>query len=380
MSNLAPIQVALDAKRMFLNYSGLGNYSRTLLKNLLRHQSGFHYHLLTPEIRTHDQLAFLDTYASAVSTSVLPGIKNLNRLYPSPSWIKQKHAQIYHGLSNELPFNVNKLGTRNVVTIHDVIFLRYPELYKPIDRTIYRFKTKKACSDADVIIAVSEQTKSDLIYFLQVPPEKIQVIYQSCDELYTTTANAQLIEGVRNNYNLPKQYLLYVGTIEPRKNLMTIIQALKLLKGKMTLPLVVIGKSTDYKQKVVRYLKNFSLESKVLFLENVPLAHMPAIFQQAECFIYPSTFEGFGIPIIEALYSKVPVITSTGSCFAEAGGPQSIYTRAGDVLQLAEAIESVTSDGTLRKSMSELGWQYVQRFNGSVTSSQLSTLYHSLIR
>lgn len=379
MSTPAPIHVAMDAKRLFLNYSGLGNYSRTLLKNLLLHQHGFHYHLLTPEISKHDQLSFLDTYTTVATPSVLPGIKNLNRLYPSVSWVKEKQAQIYHGLSNELPFNIRKMGTRNVVTIHDVIFLRYPELYKPIDRTIYRYKTKKACTDADVIIAVSEQTKSDLIYFLQVPPEKIQVIYQSCDEVYATPANMQLIEAVRNMYHLPQRYLLYVGTIEPRKNLLTIVQALKLLKGKMTLPLVVIGKATEYKQKVVRYLKNFSLENKVLFLEHVPLAHMPAIFQQAECFIYPSTFEGFGIPIIEALYSKVPVITSTGSCFAEAGGPHSMYTRAGDILQLAEAIETVTTDKTLQITMRQSGWQYVQRFNGEHTSAQLAALYRSLL-
>lgn len=378
MTNAQPIHVAFDAKRMFLNYSGLGNYSRTLFKNLLQHQSGFHYHLLTPETGQNEQMNFLPQYPTSIDVHTPKAFKNLWRLYPPVSLFTKNKVRIFHGLSNELPFNIRKSGTRNVVTIHDVIFLRYPELYKPIDRKIYTFKTKKACDDADVIIAVSEQTKNDLIYFLQIPAEKIRVIYQSCDEVYAHKSTPQMLEAVRTTYRLPQEFMLYVGTIEPRKNLLSIAQAMKLLKGKVTLPLVVIGRSTDYKLKVVRYLKNFSLENKILFLENVPLNHMPAIFQQARCFIYPSTFEGFGIPIIEALYSNTPVITSSGGCFTEAGGPKTIYTRAGDVLQLAEAMETLTADTKLQEAMKAEGLKYVQRFNGNTTSAALAALYREL--
>lgn len=378
MTSSLPIHVAFDAKRMFLNYSGLGNYSRTLFKNLLQHQSGFHYHLLTPETGQNEQMNFLQQHLSGVDIHTPKAFKNLWRLFPPASLFTENKVRIFHGLSNELPFNIRKSGTRSIVTIHDVIFLRFPELYKPIDRKIYTYKTKKACADADVIIAVSEQTKNDLVYFLHIPAEKIRVIYQSCDEVYAHKATPQMLEAVRTTYHLPKEFMLYVGTIEPRKNLLSIAQSMKLLKGKVTMPLVVIGRSTDYKLKVVRYLKNFSLDNKMLFLENVPLNHMPAIFQQARCFIYPSTFEGFGIPIIEALYSNTPVITSSGGCFTEAGGPKTIYTRAGDVLQLAEAMETLTTDTKLQETMKTEGQKYVQRFNGSNTSAELAALYREL--
>ncbi|MBX7204936.1 MAG: glycosyltransferase family 4 protein [Bacteroidia bacterium] len=361
------MRIAFDAKRAFLNQSGLGNYSRTLLKNLCRYQSGHSLHLLTPEAKLNTNTDFL---FHEPDIHIHSGISVINRLFPSPAFFNTHHIDIYHGLSNELPLNAAKLKVKKVVTIHDVIFLRYPQLYRPVDRAIYTWKTRKACEAADTVIAISHQTKNDLMEFLKVPEQKIKVVYQSCDELYTRTEAAPVTA-----LNLPPQYLLYVGTIEPRKNLLSITKALKILKNKVTLPLVVIGKPTPYKKQVQQYLKNHGLEERVLFAENIPLEQMPAIYRGASLFIYPSTFEGFGIPIIEALYSKVPVITGTGSCFEEAGGKATSYINPELNFELAESIEQVLNSPKLSLQMVNEGYNYVQRFNARNTSQELMQVY-----
>lgn len=361
------MRIAYDAKRAFLNRSGLGNYSRTLLKNLCRYQSGHSLHLLTPEARLNADTDFL---FHEPDIHIHSGISVINRLFPSTAFFGTHHINIYHGLSNELPLNAAKLKVKKVVTIHDVIFLRYPQWYRPIDRAIYTWKTRKACQAADSIIAISRQTKNDLMEFLKVPEQKIKVVYQSCDEIYTRQEVAPVTALA-----LPPKYLLYVGTIEPRKNLLGIAKALKILKNKSDLPLVVIGKSTPYKKQVQQYLKNHGIEERVLFAENIPLEQMPAIYRGASLFIYPSTFEGFGIPIIEALYSKVPVITGTGSCFEEAGGPATRYINPELNFELAENIEQVLNSAKLSQQMATEGYNYVQRFNAQNTSGALMQVY-----
>ena len=363
------MRFAYDAKRAFLNNSGLGNYSRTLLKNLIRYQVGHEYFLLTPEARNNSHTRFL---FEQPEVHIQDGISMYKRLFPSPAYFKQHHIDLYHGLSNELPLNAAKLPVRKIVTIHDVIFMRYPQWYKAIDRAIYTWKTRNACEQADTIVAISEQTKNDLMEFLKVPETKIKVVYQSCDEIYTRETVAPVTAFV-----LPQKYMLYVGTIEPRKNLISVVKALKVLKNKITIPLLVIGKSTAYKKQVQQYLQNHGLTDRVIFAENIPLEQMPAIYRGASLFIYPSTFEGFGIPIIEALYSKVPVITGTGSCFAEAGGPGSCYINPELNFQLAESIESILLTPALAKKMTEQGFKYVQRFNAENTSREMMGIYSS---
>ncbi len=361
------MHIAFDAKRAFLNRSGLGNYSRTLIKNLCRYQSGQSLHLLTPDAKLTHETDFL---FHEPDVHIHSGISIINRLYPSPAFFDTRKIDIYHGLSNELPLNSAKLKVKKVVTIHDVIFMRYPKWYRPIDRAIYTWKTRRACEAADTIIAISRQTKNDLMEFLKVPEQKIKVVYQSCDEVYTRNEVAPV-----TSVSLPEKYLLYVGTIEPRKNLMSIVKALKVLKNKVQIPLLVIGKSTPYKKQVQQYLKNHGIEDRVLFAENIPLQQMPAIYRGASLFIYPSTFEGFGIPIIEALYSKVPVITGVGSCFEEAGGPATRYINPELNFELAENIEQVLNSPKLSQQMAAEGYKYVQRFNVRNTSEALMQVY-----
>ena len=245
-----------------------------------------------------------------------------------------------------------------------------------MDRFIYKLKSKYACINADRIIAISEQTKKDIIDLYHINPNKIDVIYQSCDDSFKTLLSTEEKEKIREKYQLPDKYLLNLGTIEYRKNLLLIIKALPNVAE--TYPLVVIGKETSYIKLIKKEITNLGLENRVIFLKDIPFSDLPSIYQMASIFIYPSTYEGFGIPIIEALYSNMPVIAATGSCLEEAGGPNSIYVEPNNEDALASSINQVLEDEDLQQLMKSKGIDFVQRFNNDMISNQLMNCYLNL--
>jgi glycosyltransferase involved in cell wall biosynthesis len=166
--------------------------------------------------------------------------------------------------------------------------------------------------------------------------------------------------------------LLCVGTIEKRKNLLTIVKALNLVKK---IPLVVVGKKTNYFKEVNNYIQQNNLSNRVIFLENVTNNQLPIIYQNAAMFIYPSIFEGFGIPIIEALISKIPVITTNKGCFPEAGGPNSVYIDPLDEIMLAQKINEILDSENLKKDISEKGFKYAEKFHKNKIAEQLMEIY-----
>ena len=224
---------------------------------------------------------------------------------------------------------------------------------------------------------MSECTKQDIVGYFGIPEEKIKVIYQGCDESFLREVSDSLKKEAREEYALPENYLLYVGSIESRKNLLLILKALTRTDCK--LPVVAVGKYTPYAGEVREYARTHGLSDRLIMLHGVSFRHLPAIYRMASLFIYPSFFEGFGIPILEALNSGVPVIGATGSCLEEAGGPDSIYVHPQDDRALAEAIDRVTGDAGLRREMIVKGAEYARRFRQEVLSEQMMELYRSLL-
>ena len=377
------MKLGYDGKRAVFNMTGLGNYSRTLLRSLCQYYPDNHYFLYTPAYEHNRRLDFLQQSTSisvrTPRTLVSRSCKPLWRSYLVSHDLKSDGVELFHGLSNELPYAVTRSGAKSIVTIHDLIFLRYPELYPRLDRKIYRSKVNYACRTADRIIAVSEQTRQDIVGFLDVDPARIKVVYQSCDPIFYQVADETHKRQVRERYGLPSQYILYVGTIECRKNLLGIIKALPLLKHGLDTHIVVIGRGRGYKEEVLAYIQTQELTKRVHFLTDVSFADFPAIYQMASAFVLPSLFEGFGIPITEALWSNCPVITSVVGCFAEAGGPSSIYIDPKDDAVLASAITQVLEDSDLAKKMRADGYAYVQRFRDETTAAVMMGLYQEII-
>lgn len=372
------MKIGFDAKRAFYNYSGLGNYSRNVIKSLQQSFPKNEYHLYTPSLK--NAISFIENdnvYIHTPSKTSGQILKSYWRSFMLKNELINDNIDLYHGLSNELPSNISESKFKSVVTIHDLIFIRYPDLYKPIDREIYTRKFKYAGKTANKIIAVSTQTKNDLINFFNINEDKIEVIYQGCDELFKQEISLLEKERIIKKYNLPSEYILYVGTIEERKNLLTIVKALH--QGNIDIPLIIIGKTTKYLKQVVNYICSNMLENTI-FLKAIPLEDLPAIYQLANLFIYPSVFEGFGIPILEALQSNVPVITSKGGCFEEVGGKHTIYVNPMDVDDMIEAIKKVLSDKTLQNKMKIEGLKHAQQFSNSLIAEKIMALYKSLLQ
>ena len=208
-----------------------------------------------------------------------------------------------------------------------------------------------------------------------IDPTKIEVVYQGCNEVFKQTQGPSLFDLIKKTYHISNQYLLYVGSIEERKNLLSILKCLKDLPSQN---LVVIGNGKEYKNKCLDYIKNNKLEKRVTIINGLSLKELASIYQNAQMLIYPSIFEGFGIPIIEALFCKIPVITSKNGCFSEAGGPSSSYIDPMNTEEMREAILSILNDQEKRNIQIDLGFKHAQNFNDQIIAKKLISTYRNL--
>ena len=364
------MKIAYDAKRFFHNASGLGNYSRDLVRTLARFYPENQYILLNKnksergkQILDSSNVSFIETSKGKMSRQLKMG-KDAQNL----------DADIFHGLSGELPLKWNPKPIKKIVTIHDLIFVRFPQYYTWFDRKIHFWKFRKAANSADKIIAISEQTKRDIIQFLKVDENKIDVVYQGCHASFKEKQSAEILTQIKLKFNLPEKFLLNVGTVEPRKNLLNIVKALKDSK----MPLVVVGaKKPKYFKLIEKEIKRGNVD--VQFLSGVSMEELAGIYKLADIFIYPSFFEGFGIPVIEALFSETVVITSNVSCLPEAGGPDSVYVNPENVDDIKAKINFLWDNESERKRRAEKGLQFVQKFNDEMIAEEMMKVYNSLV-
>jgi glycosyltransferase involved in cell wall biosynthesis len=380
------MKIAFDAKRAYQNGTGLGHYSRTLISSLADFYPEHYYYLCAPSLTNRFDVSGFNNVENIIPGNFLS--KKLKSIWRS-SWIKKdlqkRDIDIYHGLSHEIPVGIQKTGIRAVVTIHDLIFERYPKQYNRIDVEIYRRKFKYACKNARHIIAISKQTKEDIIDFYKIPEEKITICYQSCNPAFAENISHTEKSRVKQFYKLPDRFFLYVGSIIERKNLLNICKALFELKGKLDIPLVVIGDGEQYKQKVKEFISQNNLTKKVIFLSETEAAKgslgyqsaadFPSIYQLSSGVIYPSVFEGFGIPILEALWSKVPVITSNISCLPETGGDAAYYVNPYSPEEIAYGMVKLATNETLVREMKEKGWLHAQNFTPQKCADNVMQVY-----
>ena len=370
------MKIGFDAKRLFHNNTGLGNYSRDLVKLLIKFYPENDYILFNPKKNQHPRFAIEQSkYIEINPSNLWKSAKGLWRSFGiSQDKIVEK-LDIYHGLSGEIPFNMPE-NLKKVVTIHDLIFLRYPELYTSIDVKIHEKKFRYACKKADKVIAISVQTKSDIMRFFGTNSEKIEVIYQGCSAIFKHNFSEEEKHQVKLKYQLPDDFLLNVGTIEKRKNALTILKAIK----NTNIPLVLIGKKTAYFDEIESFVKANNMIEQLIVLENLSQKELAIIYQLATIFIYPSIFEGFGIPIIEALYSGLPVITNQSGVFLEAAGPDSLYVDPSNIEDMQNKILSLWQDSSKQQQMRESGYKFVQKFNDEKLAQTWINTYSQLTK
>lgn len=375
------MRIGFDAKRAAQNATGLGNYSRFVIRILKNHFPEDEQVLYVPNPK---KTQHLDKAASNTDPRFPQGIwqrlRSIWRVWGVTSDLKRDRIDLFHGLSNELPLNIRKAGCRSVVTIHDLIFLHYPKYYHLIDRKIYDFKFRLACRNADRVIAVSEFTKREIMKYYGTSEAKIDVVYQGCDPAFAAPVSKEKLDDVALRYSLPRQFILYVGSIEERKNLMLVAKAIASRPSAFSHKIVAVGKRTPYVDEIRQYLETNGIADRILFFHKVPFADLPSFYRLADAFVYPSRIEGFGIPMLEAISSGLPAIGCTGSCLEEAGGPHCIYVDPDDAQAMSAALCRVVSDKELRETMIREGYKYARNFTDEVLAGKVHETYSSILQ
>ncbi len=368
------LKIGFDAKRIVRNGTGLGSYGRTLVNDLASYPLELRLYApdqgrdhLRQQIKQQENVRFCYP-----APSHLPFSKALWRSKGIVSDLKRDGIQLFHGLSGELPIGIHQSGVKSVVTIHDLIFLRHPEFYHWIDTKIYAWKFRKTIQEADHIIAISACTKRDIMEYGGVDESKISLIYQSCAPKFNCAPSLRQAQGPWSG-----RYILSVGSIEKRKNILLAVKALPYLPEE--LKLVIVGKHTPYTDEVKAYAEKAGLSHRIKIMHGVSDEELPRLYAEAEAFVYPSRYEGFGIPIIEAISCGLPVVACKGSCLEEAGGPDSLYVDPDDAEAMANAIRQVLRGAEGREKRIENSQQYIKRFAGNDVAGQVVELYRRLL-
>jgi glycosyltransferase involved in cell wall biosynthesis len=377
------MRLGFDGKRATQNFRGLGNYSRGLIEGLLDY-SQEEIFLYTPSVADERAKRWLKENESPrlhirePQNLIAQKIPSLWRSFSIVSDLKKDNLDLYHGLSHEIPVGLDGAKCKSVVTIHDLIFLRYPEFFPLIDRITYKKKFSYAGKNADMVIAICEQTKRDLIEFLGVDEKKIVVHYQSCDPVFYEMRDFSEQKALMAKYSFEHPFILTVGAFEERKNQLALIEAYAKIANQVEQDLVLIGNGKKYLESCKKKVEELGLTNRVHFLSNIPFSELPVFYQTADLFCFPSHFEGFGLPIVEALFSKTPVITSFGSCFPESAGPNSVYVDPLSVQDISDKMLKVLNDVSLQENMIAKGFEFVQQFHRQNVNTKLLECYAKL--
>lgn len=375
------MKIGFEGKRAVCNATGLGNYSRLVIDELSTFFPQHEYLVYSP--KGDDQHRLTDLLKRGnVSLRLPEGIPLGRKLWRSVKGLsaqaERDGVDILHGLSAQLPLDASKYAFKSVVTVHDLIYCHFPQFYGPFNTAIYKFKCRSACQAADRVVAVSECTKRDLMKFFSIPAEKIDVVYQGCSPLFSAPVSGEVVREVKARYSLPDRFLLNVGTIEERKNILLAVKALEMIDDK-EIPLIIVGRMTKYANLVDDYARQHGLSHRVCFLNNVSSDSLPALYNLATAFIYPSRYEGFGIPIIEAQSCGAPVIAATGSCLEEAAGPDALFVHPDAVDEMVEALNRLLNDEALRQSLIKRGKDNAKRFELKALAEQMMNVYQKVL-
>lgn len=373
------LTIGYDGKRAVCNFTGLGNYSRLIIESVAQCVPCSRLMVYTPRLnhspRLNAMLSHPNVSLCMPTHTPLTWPQQLWRSYGIAQQLRHDGVELYHGLSGELPLNIRQCQIPSVVTVHDLIFRRHPEYYRPIDRAIYNYKFGRACRDATRIIAISERTKQDIIEYYGTDPSKIDVIYQGCDPQFTVPVSDSTIDMVRQTYNLPRRYIVTVGTVEARKNQLLAVRALSELPPDLSL--VIVGRHTPYAGQIKAYAQAKGILHRLIWIENAPFSHLPALYAGAAASTYTSRYEGFGIPVIESIAVGTPCVVATGSCLEEAGGASTPAVDPDSPTALASELTRLLDhpDPTIITR----GKEYIKRFDPSTFTQQIIDTYTKAI-
>jgi glycosyltransferase involved in cell wall biosynthesis len=302
-------------------------------------------------------------------------------VYVSVVWsqavsIQKKMFADFDVVHNPTQFPIfTKLGKHSISTIHDITPVLFPQWHPRWRSFIYRVSLPRLIASSDKIIAVSEQTKNDIISYYKVPGAKIAVIYEGASAVYKPLGDA-VVKDIRLKYHLDFPFVLFVGNLEPRKNIPTVLKSFHQCRKKMpNIKLVIVGKKRWMYQDIFTTLDTFKLRDAVMFLDYVPHEDLPPLYNAAKVFVYVPFYEGFGLPVLEAMQCGTPVITSNISSLPEIAGDSGVMVNPLDIAGLAEKMTQLISDDHLREENIRYNLTRCRLFSWEKCAEETAELY-----
>jgi len=375
------MRIAIDLRPALKKGTGVGTYVQNLVENLALIDQENHYCLFSSSFKDRfprEKLSLPDNFC--VKDYRIP-VRLLNFL-----WHKYRFPPLDY-LTGEVdvthsphPLLLPAKKGKRIITIHDLFFWEHPEMTKGEVRRDYLTLTELHAHVADGIIAVSENTKKDIIRLLKVPAEKVKVIYQGVAESFRHRLSPQSLSSLRKRFSLNGDYLLFVGAIEPRKNLVNLLRAFKgvVKKNFGELKLVIAGERSWHTEEFDRELQSPDLKERVVLTGYLSSEELAGLYQAARMLIFPSLGEGFGLPLVEAMASGIPIVSSKTSCIPEVVGDAAILIDPHSPQEIEEAICSLLTDSKLAEELTRRGLERSYRFSWKETAKQTLQLYRQI--
>ncbi len=373
------MHVVLDARYIARRQSGVGAYAQRLIGGLAAIDQRNRYTCLVAADGPGLPVARPNIAAAPTRVSFEDHLRgDLWLLTCLPLRLRKLRTDVYHGPAVFLPHA--KLGYRTVVTIFDLVSFLFPETVPKKYSLYMRLMTRLAAWSADRIITLSDATKQDLERILRVPPGKIVVIPGGVGPEFAAPLPPGAAAAVAQRYGLRAPYCLFVGNLEPRKNLTGLIAAFALVRRRLgaTSPapqLVLVGTRAWLHTSIFRAVETYGLRDDVVFTDYVPIGDLPALYAGATCFVFPSLYEGFGLPVLEAMAAGTPVIAARAGSIPEVAGDAALLVDTRIAEELATAIETVLMDAPLRARLIALGRARAATFDWDSVARQTLAVY-----
>ena len=374
--NNAPLHVCIDVSAAVHQRAGLGRYAQELVQGLVDCSAASPLHITA--FYHQRGAAHLDPPLdrlprTTTRLSVRPWRLRTALAYFSSSSMDQMfgNVDVFHATEHLLP---RLKQTRSVFTLHDLIFQFDPDSHKALNIAFLKTMMPRFLKAADAVIAVSECTKRDAINLYGLPSDKIHVIYEGVDAKFAPVADPDRLAQVRSAYHLPDRFVLHLGTIEPRKNLPLMFE----VAARTQYPIVIAGRLGWLTEPILAKVKELGVEDRVTFTGYIADADLPALISAAMALAMPSKYEGFGLPILEAMACGTPVIASNTSSLPEVGGEAALYAAPDDVRSWAEIIEQVMEDAQLRSILREKGLRQAAKFRWDKMALETLEVYEQI--
>lgn len=376
------MKVALDFTPAIQRHAGIGRYAEELARALVARDSGDEIRLFYTDPQRRLPAPPLDT----LPRKTLPCSNKPWRMrvllssyarVPMDSLFGD--VDVFHATDHLLP---HLRRTRSVFTLYDLSFLTYPETHLSLNRWFLRLMIPLFLSRAGAVISISRHTKADALSYYGLADSKIRVIPLGVDARFHPVADPQALAAVRARYRLPERFILSVGTIEPRKNLLTLLRAYERLRGTtdLTHRLVLVGRLGWKAEQFLTALARSPLRNEVVLVGPVPEEDLPLVYAAADLFVYPSLYEGFGLPPLEAMACGTPVIASSAASLPEVVGDAGILVDPSSSEELAAAMHRVLSDESLRRALAKKGFERAKLFSWAETARRSRELYEEVCR